>query len=351
MTPALPMTAAELTPAWFGTALGFRHPGVAVRDVAVLDVKQSTSTKVFVRLAYDVAADAPERLVVKGCFDEPSRPVCGPANVNEAVFYASVAPELAIEVPRCFYAASDASALQGVMLLEDLTLRGCRFGRGGDPVAVETMRALLDMQAELHARWWDRALPPGVVDRGGAVRAGAEFLLGADNWEDCLASEPRRAIQAELPPPLRERAVVASAVGAMLDGWRRRPPCALHGDLHPGNLYYVPDGRPGLVDWQLWIGPWAHDVAHSIAGMLETGLRRRHERELLAFYLERLAARGIAAPSFEEAWLDYRRHVIWGFLWIVCPASMQPEDVIVTQAARYARAALDLETFAALAAA
>lgn len=44
----------------------------------------------------------------------------------------------------------------------------------------------------------------------------------------------------------------------------------------------------------------------------------------------------------------YRRHVIWGFLWIACPESMQPEDVIVTQAERFAKAAVDLDTFGAL---
>ncbi len=318
----------------------------------IVDVIRGTSTKVRVRVAYNEAgrsAGLPERLIVKACFDETMRALCGPGNVTEATFYERIAPELAIEIPHCFFAAGDGSARQGVVLLEDLVTRGCRFGDASDSLELNTVRAVLAMQAALHARWWDRAIPSlDQFDRGGRIRAGAEFLISPENWDLHLSVEARRTILAELPPALRERTRIEHAVHAMLDGWQRPPSCTLHGDLHPGNLYYLTDGRPGLIDWQLWVGPWAHDVAYSVAGMLEPELRRSHERELLAYYLEQLAFHGIAPPSFSQAWLDYRRHMIWGFLWIACPPSMQPEHMVQRQASRFVNAAIDLETFEAL---
>jgi aminoglycoside phosphotransferase (APT) family kinase protein len=208
---------------------------------------------------------------------------------------------------------------------------------------------VLDLQAALHARWWNRACPGDeAFDRGETIRGGGEFLVSPANWEHHLARERRQAIQAMLPAEMRGRDAAGKAFRAMLEGWSKSARCILHGDFHPGNLYYPPHGPPGVLDWQLWIGPWAHDFAYSVVGLLEPNDRRKHERDLLARYLQGLSAHGVDAPRFDEAWNAYRRHVIWGFLWIACPESMQDEDVVLTQAERFARAAVDLDTFGAL---
>src|ERR687892_340306 len=46
----------------------------------------------------------------------------------------------------------------------------------------------------------------------------------------------------------------------------------------------------------------------------------RLARELLRHYLDGLTAAGVAAPSFDEAWLRYRQNVLYGVLmWLITP--------------------------------
>src|SRR3546814_14871415 len=55
----------------------------------------------------------------------------------------------------------------------------------------------------------------------------------------------------------------------------------LHGDTHLGNIYLLPDGRAGLLDWQLVVrGHHMHDVNYIVTTALSIGDRRNHERDL-----------------------------------------------------------------------
>src|SRR3546814_10402139 len=56
-----------------------------------------------------------------------------------------------------------------------------------------------------------------------------------------------------------------------------------------------------------------HDVNCIVTTALSIGDRRNHERDLLAYYLDRLKAHGVAAaPDFEEIWTEYKRCLVWG---------------------------------------
>src|SRR3546814_13677862 len=76
----------------------------------------------------------------------------------------------------------------------------------------------------------------------------------------------------------------------------------LHGDTHLGNIYLLPDGRAGLLDWQLVVrGHHMHDVNYIVTTALSIGDRRNHERDLLAYYLDCLKAHGVAgAPDLDR---------------------------------------------------
>src|SRR3546814_19374960 len=69
-----------------------------------------------------------------------------------------------------------------------------------------------------------------------------------------------------------------------------------------------------LLDWQLVVrGHHMHDVNYIVTTALSIGDRRNHERDLLAYYLDRLKAHGDAAsPDFEESWTEYKRCLVWG---------------------------------------
>ena len=46
---------------------------------------------------------------------------------------------------------------------------------------------------------------------------------------------------------------------------------------------------------------------------LSVGNRRNHERDLLAFYRQKLESAGVSnVPNSETMWLEYRRAAIWG---------------------------------------
>ena len=68
-----------------------------------------------------------------------------------------------------------------------------------------------------------------------------------------------------------------------------------------GNLYRVPDGRIGLADWQNYeFGHWTIDVAYHLATALEPAVLGAIEHDLLALYLDRLAAKGGPAMSIDD---------------------------------------------------
>merc|ERR1712157_468312 len=87
----------------------------------------------------------------------------------------------------------------------------------------------------------------------------------------------------------------------------------------------LPDGKGGLYDFQLTRRcNWSQDVHYYIATSMRTETRRKEERGLLEHYLKELQRHGVPAsqvPSFEEAWLRYRRALIWGLVigWLICP--------------------------------
>ncbi|MBV2149105.1 DUF1679 domain-containing protein [Sphingobium sp. AS12] len=80
-------------------------------------------------------------------------------------------------------------------------------------------------------------------------------------------------------------------------------------------IYETADGHIGLIDWQvLQRGHWSVDVAYHIAAALDIEDRRSSERELLLYYLERLATHGGDAVPFDAAWRYYCEALPYGLM-------------------------------------
>jgi len=96
-------------------------------------------------------------------------------------------------------------------------------------------------------------------------------------------------------------------------------------------------GRPSFVDWQLvQRGPWYLDVGYHIASALTIEDRRRSERDLVAHYLDRLAAGGVEVPPWNDAWLGVRRGFIYGFFPLGYHTEGRPRrDVQTSRASRH----------------
>ncbi|MBY0275494.1 hypothetical protein K2Z84_09135 [Candidatus Binatia bacterium] len=95
-----------------------------------------------------------------------------------------------------------------------------------------------------------------------------------------------------------------------------------------------------------------HDVTYLLITGLSVEQRRRHERELLAYYLDALRAAGVRdVPDLDTTFLEYRRAAVWGVYigWLTTPIDNYGWDVTVMNHIRLLTAYRDLESASAVA--
>jgi hypothetical protein len=340
-----------VTADWLNRALGVRYSNVDVGDVAVSQVRQGSNTTARLALTYRTnGAGLPATMWVKGTWTGRGYGGLMP----EARFYQEVAPRLSVHRPAVYYAGVDpAGSGHAALLLEDLSVRAVRFGVAGDSVTPDQVANLLDMLAELHALDWGS---PSLRDSDWLAPrfrhddpSRDEGIFGSfqPGWWDRQIVRPRAA---SVPEVLRNRLVVKQALINLYaaEDEPGSPEVLVHGDMHLGNTFFETDGRPGILDWPCGVGHWGHDVTYGIISWLSIEARRAHDRSLFDHYLERVVAHGGPALDRDHAWLQWRQHIIHGFMWVMCSPRQQPEDLIVDQTARFCAAAVDHDMLGAL---
>jgi hypothetical protein len=333
-----------LTPAWLTAALAARFPGVRVTSVTPGPVVERVSTNVRFRIECDpvLPPGLSPALCVKGYFSEAGRS-SGPAGEPEASFYRDLAHDVGVRTLRSVWADVHPETRHGVVITEDVIEAGGEFRDALTPCSVEQTAELLGELARLHAFAWEDervGATPWLVPRVGhtlrargvkEIRQNFEGPLGVGVPAD--VRDPERLVDAL-------RVLAARSPGA---GWT-----VIHGDTHVGNTFLDGSGHPALLDWQLvQFGHWSLDVAYHVASALEPAQRATVERDLLRHYLERLASEGVRAPSFDAAFAEYRRAVLYGFfLWGI--TLFVAQDIIGVLLHRLGTAVSELESYAAL---
>lgn len=262
-----------------------------------------------------------------------------------------------IEAPACFggeYHASDGSY---AIALEDLRQRDAHFANVKSDVSLEHVQSILSMLARLHATYWES--PRFYADLDWVQPHTSGDIYTMFNHPDLVPA----MIAAEIEVNQYKKELVQSA-GQTADGLYREfrklqrhqstlSQTLCHGDTHIGNTYLFSDGSAGLLDWQLMArGYCMHDVTYLLMTSLSVGDRRRHERDLLAFYRRQLESAGIGnVPDPEAMWLEYRRAAVWGVYigWLTTPIENYGWDINVNNHIRLITAYRDLECSAALA--
>ena len=331
-----------MTPAFFSSALSTWHPATTVTEVRIGQVIPGTATKLAVELEYGTDTTLPSRMWVKAGWEKHSAAVTAQYRA-EVTFYSCIADSLDINTPQCYFAGIDPVSGSGLLLLEDLTLRPVTFGDATRPITVDQVAQVLGLQANYHARHWNSEILWAPWLKGSHNESTFhETMVSEEHWSRHLAM-PRGEL---LPPPLRDRHRVAAALAHIFEITSTPPePCLIHADPHLGNLFFETDGRPGLLDWQSpQRGHWAHDVTYTLISTLSVEDRRAHQGDLLHGYLRDRAALGVAVPHFDQAWHAYRQHVIYGFMWSMCPPEIQAEENVVAMTERFATAGIDLDT-------
>ncbi|MBL7502330.1 phosphotransferase [Frankia sp. CNm7] len=315
-----------LDPAWLSLALSQRHPGIEVANVIVrsVDTRISTNARFTVECTGGVPDGLSPHLCVKGYFGEAGRPFAflgGP----EACFYATLAEPMGVRTLRSHYAGASPETGAGVFVTEDIITAGGDFLDALSPYSVDQAAQSLSEFARLHAFGW--GLPKSVHEPWLAPRIDMYF---GHRGEGTIQSNFDGPVGVDVAPEARDagRLVRAQRLLAARQegpGWT-----LIHGDAHVGNIFLAGDGQPSLVDWQLvQRNFWGIDVGYHIASTISTEDRERAERDLLRHYLSELSARGVDAPSWEEAWTAYRIGTVYGFFMWGITIIVKPEIVRV----------------------
>jgi hypothetical protein len=325
------------------------HPEAVVGRVETLEVMQGTAIKARLRLTYRAGgASLPSTMIFKAGFPPSAAPM-EDIYAREVCFYRDLRRQIAVTAPKPFGWADDPARQMHVLLLEDLVARDAHFCRVTTPIDEPGVRAFLDLLARMHASTWNS---PFGDDQGFAglmewlplpPRPAGDYAWGQlepDRWEYYQSLPRAQAV----PRRYRDRAWMIDALQALNGLSLTGPRCFLHGDFHLGNLYFDADGAPGALDWQSYgNGHWSHDVTYFLVSALDIADRRRWERGLIAYYLNRLEHHGVdASPAYDEAVAAYRLQLVDGlFYWMTNPPEWQNEVNNTAVASRFAIAALD----------
>jgi aminoglycoside phosphotransferase (APT) family kinase protein len=317
MAADIPSTLVQaLDPAWLTGALAPVTGGARITAVETVEVLRTMATKVRFTAAFEGAKDGAEAFCLKAFLDVDEGNAAGvPVTMKEADFYTQLAPTLPVRVPTCVSAPVDREAQRGVVIMRDLVAEGAYFCSALEAFDRDQAAASLEQLAQLHV---SHATPESFeglpwITRQLALFATREFI-SADVLQQMMDG-PRGE---GLPARTRDTALLRKGLRALSDKDAERPHVLVHGDCHAGNIFRTPQG-PGLIDWQtLQRGGWALDVAYHISAVLSVEIAEREERALVNHYLDTVRRLGGVAPDAEEAWLQYRTSVVYGFyLWAI----------------------------------
>lgn len=175
------------------------------------------------------------------------------------------------------------------------------------------------------------------------MRAVILALLRPEPWAVRFAEDCRPPVAEQMQD--RERMVRAYEALWKHSDEEKRFQSIIHSDNHVGNTLITNEGTPGFIGWQcLQYGSPVHDLVYFLTGALTIEDRRQHDISLVEGYLETLHAEGGPKLTKDDAWHDYRRHTLHGFLWAVTPLKMQPDDIVFAITERYSAAVMDHRT-------
>ena len=355
----IPLEPAEFDSRVVEALIRTKHPDVIVASATVVDAATSTSDETRVSTAQRVTVDVsyggtdnlhlPTRLTIK-----IARPGLGdiPLYDNEVNVYRRLADELPVLTPQCVGALRDKANSSFAVVMEDLRMRGATFPTVLTPTEPEQVRVLLDQLAALHAHYWqsprfDTDMAWVLPHTNGPIHdmfthdAGVPMLIA---WEVQTHQFKRELVESvgESAESLRHKVTAVQSHQATL------PTTLVHGDCHIGNTFLLPDGRRGLLDWQLTArGHCMHDVGYLIITALSVQDRRRHEDELLAYYQRSLVGKGVSnPPSVDDLRDEYRMAAAWCFYigWLTTPLENYGWEINVANQIRLATAYRDLES-------
>lgn len=338
----LPRTVDEIDPAVLSRVMG-----TTVRTVRVLSRDAGTSSRARLVLT---GKDVPDSVFVTVAAQTAATRLMGELGrlgCTEVRFYRQLAPQV-VGVPYCYGAAFDAWTGRYLLVLEDLPAEACEFPDTLHPLSADQAGLVVELLADLHATFWNRLPRDGRGPLGWLYTPSGDvtsLLTGSLMHSSIKRLAERTSI------PVRDGVFIADnyrAVAALID---TAPHTVMHGDAHPGNMYFH-GGKAGLLDWQaVRRGHPSRELAYTLITSLTPEDRRATQRDLLDDYRRALAAAGGPQLDRDELWLRFRQAALYAYAAPLITAGMggmQVEDIAMEGLRRGVAALEDLETVAAL---
>lgn len=330
-----PGTTGHLDARYLSTLLG--RP---VTSVTALGGDDGTSTRIRLALKGDgvpgtVFVKLPARTAATRLMGELGR-----LGETEVRFYRDLSEGLS-GVPVCHGAEFDGRTGRFVIVLEDLPADECEFLDTLKPIDPDRAGHLVDALARLHGSYWGR-IPDWVYS---ASDDDTSLLTGA-----LLKASSRRIAERTDIPVTTGRFIDENyrAVARATDAGQHT---VMHGDAHPGNVYFR-NGVAGLLDWQaVRRGHPSRELAYSLVTGMTTEDRRAHQRDLLDRYRDALRASGGPDLGADDLWLRYRQAAQYAYAAPLITAGMggmQDEGIALEGVRRGVAALEDLDTVDAL---
>ena len=331
----LPRTIADLDATYLSQITGRR-----VTSVSQINGDAGTSSRARLALTGD---DVPASVFVKMPAETAATRLMGEVGrlgETETRFYRELSAQLT-GLPKAYGSAFDPWTGRFVIVLEDLAVDPCEFPDTVHPIDRDQAAQVVELLARLHATFWGR-----VPKWTHTLSDDSTSLLTGS-----LAKMSARRLAASTDIPIDNGRFIIDncrAVTALVD---QPPHSVMHGDSHPGNLYFR-NGTAGLLDWQfVRRGHPGRELAYTLVTSMTTADRRAHQRELLEVYRRALAAAGGPQLDGDDLWHRYRigaHYPYIGPLIVAGAGGMQAETIALEGLRRGVAALEDLDTVALL---
>ncbi|MDG2332713.1 MAG: phosphotransferase [Myxococcota bacterium] len=334
------------SPAWLAEKMGIEARLVESASIEEVHSGTASRSRLLVRYTEEGGeAAGPSSLFIKSSppdFGSSLFGVLFGLGGNEVDFYRRLRSDLTIRSPNVFYAEGNSNHY--VILLEDLTDKGCDFRTLASSCSFDEARKVITTLGTLHAGFWES--PRFGTDLAWVRRLenDRDFRLldlvrqlsvpiACEKYDDSI---PREIV--DVIPHLMKN------YRKLEDAWAQGPRTLVHGDAHLGNMY-MQQGEVGLLDWQVFnYGQGMRDISYLLVNSLTEEIRLAHQEELIRHYLAVLAEYGIHL-AFDVAWRQYRIQSVYAWIAgvVTAPSNFQPEAVVSAGLARASNAVLDLD--------
>jgi hypothetical protein len=314
--------------------------GRTVTSVSVMCGDAGTSSRARLALTGD---GVPQSVFVKMAAETAATRMMGELGrlaETETRFYGRLAAELT-GLPKAYGSAFDPLTGRFVLVLEDLAVDSCEFPDTLHPLDKDKAGLIVELLARLHATFWGRV--PGWLYTASADSA--SLLTGP-----LLKTSAGRLAERTDIPVENGRFIDENyrAVARFIDA---PPHTVMHGDAHPGNVYFR-NGGAGLLDWQaVRRGHPSRELAYTLVTCMTTDDRQASERDLLDGYRGALVAAGGPELARDDLWDRYRQGALYPYvaaLITVGMGGMQDEGIALEGLRRAVVALDDLDTVALL---